>query len=644
MSPCLTRVAACLFAALLTLPAARAQERVERGALVLENVPEVPAAIRDSLRQYQETRAASFADWTPDGRAMLVATRFGDTLQLHRVDQPLGMRRQVTFFEEPVRGAVSQPGGAGFVFAKDVGGDEYDQLYFFDLAAGRWTQLTEGGRSRSGGALWDREGRRLAYWHTPEGTSRYQIRVAEADRLTEARVTLDEDGAWFPLDWSRDGRRLLVGRFVSIEQSTIHVLDVATGQLTEVNPARGPIAYGGARFARDGRSVLAISDEDSEFQRLVRIEIDGGRQSVLTPGLAWDVEGFDLSPDGRRLVYMVNEAGVSRAYVLDLANGRSRAVTGLQPGVIGGGRFSPDGRRVAFTLTRATSPADVYVHDLRDGRVTAWTDSEVGGLDKSRFVDAGLVRFPSFDGLEISSFVQQPARPGPHPVIIDIHGGPEAQFRPTFSAIRQFWVNELGFAVFGPNVRGSTGFGRTFVSLDNGMKREHSVRDLEALVDWIRANPEYDATRIVVHGGSYGGYMVNAAMTTFPGKLAGGVSIVGISDFGTFLENTAEYRRDLRRVEYGDERDPVMRAEMERLSPLRRAANITRPFFVIHGANDPRVPASEAEQLVAAARANGVEPWFMLARNEGHGFARKENRDAMNEAVALFLRERILQR
>ncbi|MCU0975065.1 MAG: S9 family peptidase [Steroidobacteraceae bacterium] len=637
-------VVVVLSGALLATPPLQAQERIERGALVLENIPEASAELRESLRQYQEARGASFADWMPDGRSLLIATRFGETAQLHRVDQPLGMRRQVTFFSEPVANAASQPGGAGLVFEKDQGGDEYDQLYYLDLATGQATRLTDGRRSLNRGALWSADGRRLAYAHTPEGTSRYQLRVAEAGRLGDARVVLDEEGAWGVVDWSRDGRRLVVARYVSITESTLHLLDLETGDLSQVNPGKGPIAYGAARLAPDGQTLYAVSDEDSEFGRLVRFDLASGEQALLTPGLDWDVSDFDLSPDGRQLVYFVNEAGISRAYLLDTRRGRVRPIEGLPTGVTGGGRFSPDGRRFAFTLTRAVSPADVYVYDLRANRLEQWTDSEVGGLDKSRFVDAGLVRLPSFDGLEITSFVQKPAGPGPHPVIIDIHGGPEAQFRPMFSPVRQHWVNELGFAVFGPNVRGSSGFGKTFVSLDNGMKREHSVRDLEALVDWIRANPEYDASRIVVYGGSYGGYMVNAAMTTFPEKLAGGVSIVGISDFITFLENTAEYRRDLRRVEYGDERDPAMRAEMERLSPLRRAARIDRPFFVIHGANDPRVPASEAEQLVAAARANGAAPWFMLARNEGHGFARKENRDAMTEAVALFLRDRILAR
>jgi dipeptidyl aminopeptidase/acylaminoacyl peptidase len=643
MSRCLVMIAA-LASAVLASPLLQAQDRVERGALVLENIPEVPDQLRESLRQYQEARGASFVDWTPDGRSLLVATRFGDTTQLYRVDQPLGMRRQVTFFSEPVSSAASQPGGAGLVFQKDQGGDEYHQLHYLDLAAGQATLLTDGRRSLNRGAAWSADGKRLAYAHTPEGTSRYQLRVAEAGRLGDARVVLDEDGAWGIVDWSRDGRRLLVARYVSITESTLHLLDLETGSLSQVNPGKGPIGYGTARLAPDGRTLYAISDEDSEFRRLVRFDLEAGTQAVVTPGLAWDVSGFDLSPDGRQLVYVVNEAGISRAYLFDTRRGRVRPIEDLPTGVTGSGRFSPDGRRFAFTLTRAVSPADVFVYDLGANRLEQWTDSEVGGLDKSRFVDASLVRLQSFDGLEITAFVQKPAGAGPHPVIIDIHGGPEAQFRPVFSPTRQHWVNELGFAVFGPNVRGSSGFGKTFVSLDDGMNREHSVRDLEALVDWIRANPEYDASRIVVYGGSYGGYMVNAAMTTFAEKLAGGVSIVGISDFVTFLENTAEYRRDLRRVEYGDERDPVMRAEMERISPLRRAANITRPFFVIHGANDPRVPASEAEQLVEAARANGVEPWFMLARNEGHGFARKENRDAMTEAVALFLRERILAR
>ncbi len=252
------------------------------------------------------------------------------------------------------------------------------------------------------------------------------------------------------------------------------------------------------------------------------------------------------------------------------------------------------------------------------------------------------MHYPTFDNVdgkprEIPAWLYKPAGAGPHPVLISIHGGPEGQSRPVFSTNVQQWAAELGYAVILPNVRGSSGYGKTYVALDNGTKREDSVRDIGALLDWIRTQPGLDAKRIVLIGGSYGGYMVLASMTHYNDRLRGAVDIVGISSFVTFLESTAEYRRDLRRPEYGDERDPKMRAFFEKISPLNNAGKITKPMLVIQGKNDPRVPYTESEQLVAKIRANGGEVWYLVGLNEGHGFAKRDNIDYYQWTVAMFL-------
>jgi dipeptidyl aminopeptidase/acylaminoacyl peptidase len=370
---------------------------------------------------------------------------------------------------------------------------------------------------------------------------------------------------------------------------------------------------------------------------------------VLSPsGLTWDVEGFDLSRDGRRIAYTVNVGGASEMRILDLRlRGASRELPApkLPPGVIGRFAWDETGQRIGMTLNSATSPSDVYVHDVRTRALTRWTESEVGGLDPRTFVAPRLVRFPTFDSAaggpkEITAWVYEPRTPGPHPVIVNIHGGPESQSRPTFSSTAQYWVNELGVAVVYPNVRGSTGYGKTFVELDNGMKREDSVKDIGALLDWMATQRQsFDMSKVIAYGGSYGGYMVYAAMQMFPERFAGGVDIVGISNFVTFLENTSGYRRDLRRAEYGDERDPEMRAHLMKISPLTNAARIVRPMFIVQGYNDPRVPYTEAEQMLAALRRNGVEAWFMMAMDEGHGFAKKANQEAQREAETLFFQK-----
>jgi dipeptidyl aminopeptidase/acylaminoacyl peptidase len=281
----------------------------------------------------------------------------------------------------------------------------------------------------------------------------------------------------------------------------------------------------------------------------------------------------------------------------------------------------------------------VFVYDFGKRTLSRWTESEVGGLDTARFPLPELVSFASFDGLEVPAWVYRPAGAGPHPVIVNIHGGPEAQSQPVFNSLFSYWTNELGAAVVSPNVRGSSGYGKTYLQLDNGKLREDSVKDIGALLDWIAAQPDLDQERVIVYGGSYGGYMVLASLVHYDDRLLGGVSVVGISNFVTFLENTESYRRDLRRVEYGDERDPEMRAFLEAISPLNNAEQITSPLFVAQGFNDPRVPYTESEQIVREVRGNGVEVWYLLAMDEGHGFAKKPNRDYFQAATSMFFRE-----
>jgi dipeptidyl aminopeptidase/acylaminoacyl peptidase len=307
-------------------------------------------------------------------------------------------------------------------------------------------------------------------------------------------------------------------------------------------------------------------------------------------------------------------------------------------------KFSPDGKHLGFTLARPDAPADGYSIAIDGYQLTRWTYSEVGGLNPARFVTPTRVGFPSFDNRKIPAYYYKPAgaKEGkPVPVIISIHGGPESQFQPIFSGLYQFYVNELGCAVVAPNVRGSAGYGKTYLTLDNAEKREDSVRDIGALLDWIGRQPELDATRVAVMGGSYGGYMVLASLTNFPDRIKAGIDIVGIASFKTFLKNTSGYRQDLRRVEYGDERDAKMQEVFERIDPQNNAGKIRSALLVVHGRNDPRVPFSEAVQIAAKVRGNGRSVWTVYADNEGHGFVRRENRDYLDVVMAMFLQENL---
>jgi len=640
----LAAAATCAVATLCALPAAAADvERVVLGNLAIEGIPEIPAPLKERLRRYQFARAATFAGWTADGR-ITISTRFGNTNQLHLVDRPLGERRQVTFFDEPVNDGSWSPTGArkGVIFRRDAGGNENYQLEYLDPAMADPVRLTDG-RGRADPGVWSPDGTQYAFTWTARTGVNADIYVDDPlDRMQPRLVYEAGDPGWAAVDWSPDGKSLLLIHWVSVNESYLYAYDLATRQRTEIEPAKVKAARGGL-FARDGKGAYITSDLGTEFRTLRYVDFASGKVTDLTRGLIrWEIEDAALSRDGRYLAYVVNEDGASRLGVMDLVQHADLIPPELPFGVIGSIGFDPDGKRLAFAMQTPTQPSDVFVWTLADGTLARWTDSEIGPVDARTFVSPTLVHYPTFDRVdgkprEIPAWVYRPAGKGPHPVLISIHGGPESQSRPAFSMNVQQWAAELGYAVIQPNVRGSSGYGKAYVALDNGMKREDSVRDIGALLDWIATQPDLDPKRVVVIGGSYGGYMVLASMTHYNDRLQGAVDVVGISNFVTFLESTAEYRRDLRRPEYGDERDPQMRAYLEKISPLNNAGRIDKPMLIVQGANDPRVPLTESRQMVAKIRANGGEVWYLEGLNEGHGFRKLDNIDYFQWAVALFL-------
>ncbi len=615
------------------------------GNLVIEGIPAIPPETAAHLAPYQNTRGAALADWTAAGDGLLVLTRFAETTQLHEVRSPGAYRKQLTFFKEPVHDAARDPArGDGIYIRTDVGGGEFYQYHWLDPATGRARCITDG-KSRNESLVPARRSGMIAYVSTRRNGRDFDIYVQNGPDAASARLVKEVAGQWSVLDWSGDDARLLVMQSTSINEARLFVLDVADGAMREVNPAPGKkIAYEAALFAPGGGAVFYASDEDREFVTLTRHDLATGAKTILNP-VEWNVEALAVSPDGARLAYAINKEGVSEIYVADAAAPeKARAVRLPEAGVAGNLSFDPAGTRLAFSMSATVSASDVYTADAATGEVLRWTTSELGGLDPAAFVAPELVRYRTFDGREIPAWYYKPrTSKGRCPVIINIHGGPESQARPGFNPLTQYWVNELGAAVLIPNVRGSSGYGKTYVRLDNGMQREDSVKDIGALLDWIAARRELDRSRVAVVGGSYGGYMVLACMIRYGDKLACGIDIVGISNFVTFLERTEAYRRDLRRAEYGDERDPAMREFLLSIAPTAHAAAITRPLFVAQGANDPRVPRSEAEQIVATVRRNGGTVWYLLAGDEGHGFAKKTNRDFFTSAASVFLARYLLK-
>lgn len=624
--------------------AAPAPARESDATLLLDGTPEVPDALRARLQQYTNTRAASLVSLNDDGTTALVATRFAETRQLHLVSEPMGARYQITFGDEPVREASLVPGAPDTVlYLSDVGGSEDHQLFRLDMTTGRAERLTDG-ESKHAGLVVAPSGAKAAYSSNARNGRDMDVHVRD---LASGEVfRFEREGYWYPLDFSRDGTKLLVGRYVSINDSRLWLVDLESGDATRLSPEDAPASYEVAVFGRDADTVYAVSDRGGEFRQLYQLDASAPEDEwrLLTGDIPWNVEHLALAPDGRQLAFTTNEEGWSKLHLLDTRRGRITEARNVPQALIRGLSWAPRANVLGLSLASATLTGDAYTYDPRRGRLTRWTVSETGGLDPEQFVEPELVRFESFDEREIPAFYYRPEGEGPFPVMLYIHGGPESQARPWFSPLTQYLVSELGVAVIAPNVRGSDGYGKSYLLLDNGRLREDSVRDIGALLDWVGEREELDAERAAVYGGSYGGYMVLASLVHFGERLRAGIDVVGISHFVTFLENTRDYRRDLRRQEYGDESDPEMRRFLESISPLNHVGEIQSALFVAQGANDPRVPASEAEQIVEAVRGSGRDVWYMLARNEGHGFRKKENRDVFFELSVLFLERHLLGR
>lgn len=615
--------------------------------LIVEGIPEIPASVAADIQRYNESRGAGFVAWHPVKKEMLIATRFANVPQLHRVKMPMGDRKQITFFNEPVGNATFEPlKGDYILFVKDVGGNEFGQLYRMDFSDGAITMLSDGGRSQNGGVVWSNSGKRIAYSSTRRnGADRDIYLMNPLDKASDKLLLQVSGGGWGALDWSPDDKQLIVGEYISANESHLWLVNAVTGEKAPLSDRNEKsVAIGGATFSKDGKGIYFTTDKGSEFSRLAYMHLPSKTVDYLT-NIPWDVTGMDLSKDGKQLAFLTNEAGLSKLYLLNTATKKYTEVKSLPVGLYGGLEFHDNSKDLSISINSAQSPTDVYVLSTTTGKLERWTESELGGIVPGELSVPELIKWKSFDDREISGFYYKAHKKfkGKRPVIINIHGGPEGQSRPGFIGANNYYLNELGVAMIFPNVRGSSGYGKTFLALDNGMKREESVKDIGALLDWIAKQPDLDASKVMVTGGSYGGYMTLAVATNYNDRIKAALDVVGISHFTTFLKNTESYRRDLRRVEYGDERDPEMAAFFEKIAPLNNASKITKPLFIVQGGNDPRVPRTEAVQMAEKVRKNGGIVWYLEAKDEGHGFAKKNNADFQRYATIQFIRNYLIE-
>jgi dipeptidyl aminopeptidase/acylaminoacyl peptidase len=617
-------------------------------SIVADGVPQIPASLAETAGRYGAYRSASLADWNPVKREMLISTRFGDTPQLHLVSAPGGERHQLTFYSDAVTNGRFYPNGGDYiVFSKDIGGGEWYQLYRYDLKTGDVTLLTDG-KARNLMGPWSSRGDTLAYMSTRRTGKDTDLWVMNpADPKTDHLLTKLEGGGWEPLDWSPDDKQILLKEELSINESYLWLVDAGIGEKTALTPrdSKEQISYGDGEFSKDGKGVYVTTDKDSEFHRLAYLDFASKQLKYLTTQIPWDVEVLSLSHDGRRIAFVTNEAGASVLHIRNAGTETDSPLPKLPSGVIGAVRWNKNNQDLGFAVMNARGAGDAYLLDITTGKVERWTNSETA-MKTDTFPQAELVKWKSFDGKEISGFLYRPPAakfPGKRPVLVVIHGGPEGQSQPVFLGRGNYYLNELGIALIYPNVRGSTGYGKTFSLLDNGFKREDTYKDINALFDWIGGQADLDASRICVTGGSYGGHMTLAVSTFYSDRIRCSVDIVGMSNLVTFLEHTEAYRRDLRRVEYGDERDPKTHEFLERIAPMNHVDMIRKPMLVVAGKNDPRVPVSESEQIAAALKKQGTPVWFLIGKDEGHGYRKKVNQDYQFYATVEFLKEYLLK-
>ena len=616
--------------------------------LITENIAPISKELAQKVKKYSESRGAALVAIHPTKNEIIVGTRFGSTNQLHNVIQAMGDRKQITFFDEPVNNATYEPTkGEYLIYSKDIGGNEFGQLYKLDLKTLQSTLLTDGGRSQNGGNNWKKDGSGFYFSSTKRNGGDRDIYYMNPNDPKSVQLVLEvKGGGWGIQDISENGKKLLIGEYVSANESHIWLFDTETKKLSEItNRKDKSIVQSNAGFSKNENEIWFVSDRDNEFQRLATFNLQTKIISYHTSSISWDVESYAVSEDKTALVFMTNEGGLHKMYNMDAISKKYKDVKNIPIGLFSGMNFTKDGKSLFFTQSTAESSSDVYRLDVKSSKIERWTESELGEMQKTDMSKPKLIEWKSFDQQKISGFYYSAATKftGKRPVLINIHGGPEGQSMASFLGANNFYTNELGVAIIFPNVRGSSGFGKTYISSDNGFLRENSVKDIGTLLDWIAAQPDLDKDRIMIMGGSYGGYMTLATAFQFADRIKCSVDIVGISNFNTFLKNTEAYRRDLRRVEYGDEREPKMYEFLEKISPLNNTDKIKKPMFIIQGTNDPRVPVTEATQMRDKLKNQGNIVWYLEAKDEGHGFRKKANVDYQRLAVIRFMEEYLLK-
>jgi len=644
-------VAVILCSLLVTLScqiaSAQADEIAPGSNLVAEGIPKVPASLARTAQRYTTNAyGLPIAGWDLTKREIWLKNLSSDSTLVLHVGEPGGASQPLLYIPAGVYDLYYQPQGQYLVYNRDTDGNEAFQMYLYNIETRKSTLITDG-KSRNTEPVWSNAGDRIIYSSSPAGGNGVSLYIINPLNPQTNHLLAQSTGTYFKVyDWSPDDRRAVFVDYASNTVSTLWLIDVATGEKVLLSPRRenADEYYDSPQFSKNGEGVYVITDHDSDVRRLAYIDL-ATKQFTYLSGQKWDVEDFKIAPDGKALVFITNEEGISHLHLLDTKTNQERSAPLLPMGIISDLKWHANSQDLAFNFKSSRTTTDVYSINTQTGKVDQWTKGKTGDADITKIPEPELIHWKSFDGRMISGFLFRPPAKftGKRPVVIDIHGGPEEQYRPSFWGQDNYLLNELGVAKIYPNVRGSSGYGKTFVNLDNGLKREDSIKDIGALLDWIKTQPNLDADRVMVTGASYGGYMALSVATNYSDRIRAVQSVVGPSNLVTFLENTEGWRRDVRRAEYGDERVPKMREFFERIAPLNNAQKIKKPLFIVQGKNDPRVKTSEAEQMISAVKSNGTPVWYLLATDEGHDFINQRDIDFQFYATVLFIQEYLLK-
>jgi len=587
------------------------------------------------IDQYLQIRGASGGVFSADGLEVLFSTNITGTPQLWKVPVGGGWPEQLTFDEDKVTGSRRLRAGRGWVFERDHGGDERTQLYWLSPDGKKIRALTSNPKAIHSFGASRSDGKAIAYACNARDSRFFDVFVMQLPSEKATRVTT-EDGNLEARAFSPDGRFLVYADTLTPSNENLYLLDLTTRARRLLTPHRGDATYGSLVFGKDGL-LYGLTDEEREFRSLARLrwQDPASRWTYQVPDRA-DCENLELTEAGDRIAYLVNRDGYSDLHVRDVASGKDQIVKTMLEGVITDLDWSVDGKKLSFTFSGPRDPADVWIIE-GNAAPRRLTQSSLAGISRASFVSPSLVQFPSFDGKNIPAYLYLPrtgAPSGQLPVIVYVHGGPESQERPDFASSFQYYLSR-GYGLMALNIRGSTGYGRTYTHLDDTIRRKDAIQDVDRAVTYLIEQNVAHERRVAIMGGSYGGYMTLAALTMLPDRFAAGIDTVGMSNLETFLERTGAWRRAQREAEYGSL--ATQRAFLREVSPIHHLDDIQAPLMVVQGANDPRVPQHEADQIVDALRIRKHPVEYLLFPDEGHGVVKLVNRRKSFTAGAAFL-------